>query len=200
MTTEHKYRGALTREQFLFPETRITAKLKIQGLETEEIIEKIVDENLFQYPTEKTINSIAKACLRRLGFVDENLVHKLANGAVQEAKQISLYALMKDNKLVWDFMINVIGEKYRNQDLSFSNKDIYAFTTNMQEQNLQIAGWTDETIKKIRVVLKNILLENDYVSDAKSQTLNYVLLNYDLEMYIKKMKDNKALIAFNFFE
>jgi hypothetical protein len=48
--------GALTREQFLFYETRIIAKLLCDdGLTDEEAIEKVVNENLFQYPTERMI-------------------------------------------------------------------------------------------------------------------------------------------------
>ena len=43
------YNGSLTREQFLFYETRITAQLVCQGLPRDEIIERIKSENLFQF-------------------------------------------------------------------------------------------------------------------------------------------------------
>ena len=42
------YSGVLTREQFLFYETRTTAKLLGEGLSPTEIQEKIVQENIFQ--------------------------------------------------------------------------------------------------------------------------------------------------------
>ena len=41
--------GQITREQFLFYEMRTTAKLLSSGLSDKEIIEKIIQENLFQY-------------------------------------------------------------------------------------------------------------------------------------------------------
>ena len=62
------YSGVLTREQFLFYETRTTAKLLDEGLSPTEIQEKIVQENLFQYPTEKSVQQMARtassACRR----------------------------------------------------------------------------------------------------------------------------------------
>ena len=51
--------GSITREQFLFYEMRTTARLMNEGMSDEEVQKKIVEENLFQYPTEKTIKRIA---------------------------------------------------------------------------------------------------------------------------------------------
>ena len=50
--------GAITREQFLFYETRIVARLMSdESLSDEEITSRIIDENLFQFPTEKSLKS-----------------------------------------------------------------------------------------------------------------------------------------------
>ena len=43
------YNAAITREQFLFYEVRTTAKLVCEGLNKEEVVDRIVKENLFQY-------------------------------------------------------------------------------------------------------------------------------------------------------
>lgn len=71
------YKGSaqITREQFLFYEMRTTAKLMREGLEDNGIIDRIVEDNLFQYPTEKSIRQMAKACIARLkGMGDMDLV------------------------------------------------------------------------------------------------------------------------------
>ena len=47
------YNGVLSREQFLFFETRTVAQLMSEGLDKTEIVDRIVRENLFQYPTER---------------------------------------------------------------------------------------------------------------------------------------------------
>ena len=65
MKRSSPYNGALTREQFLFYEMRTTAKLVAAGLTDEEVTEAIVKDNLFQYPTEKSIKNLAGVCLKR---------------------------------------------------------------------------------------------------------------------------------------
>ena len=60
----YKGSGQLTRQQFLFYEMRVTAKLMDSGLDNDAILAKIIEENLYQYPTEKTIKQIANGCIK----------------------------------------------------------------------------------------------------------------------------------------
>ena len=52
MDTNTPYIASLTREPFMYYEMTITAKLLLEGLDEDEVIEKIFKENLYQYPTE----------------------------------------------------------------------------------------------------------------------------------------------------
>ena len=45
------YNGSLTREQFMFREMRIVARLYKNGLSNAEITDTVYRDNLFQYPT-----------------------------------------------------------------------------------------------------------------------------------------------------
>ena len=196
------YKGSaqITRNPFLFYEMRTTAKLIKEGLDEKEIINRIVAENLFQYPTEKSIRQMAKACVERLkGMGDETLIEAVASQSSDTAKQICLYAMMKQYRLVWDFMITVIGEKYRLQDFSFGQMDVNVFFMRLQEQDDYVAGWSENTVKKLRQILIRILKENDYLDTIKSDHINPVWLNSILENAIKNNNDDRALTAFNCF-
>lgn len=196
------YKGSaqITRNPFLFYEMRTTAKLIQEGLDDKDIINRIVTENLFQYPTEKSIRQMAKACVERLkGMGDEALIEAVASQSSDTAKQICLYAMMKQYRLVWDFMITVIGEKYRLQDFSFGQMDVNVFFMRLQEQDDYVAGWSENTVKKLRQILIRILKENDYLDTIKSDHINPVWLNPILENAIKNNNDDRALTAFNCF-
>ena len=171
-----------------------------EGLEDDEIIDRIVEDNLFQYPTEKSIRQIAKACVARLnGMGDMNLVEAVASQSSEMAKQICMYAMMKRYRLVWDFMITVIGEKYRLQNFSFSQMDVNVFFMQLQEQDDYVAGWSENTMKKIRQILIRMLVENEYLDDNKADHINPVWLNPVLENAIRSNNDDRALTAFNCF-
>lgn len=199
---ESPYKGSaqITREQFLFYEMRTTAKLMREGLKDKEIIDRIAEENLFQYPTEKSIRQMAKACVVRLkGMGSMDLVEAVASQSSETTKQICMYSMMKRYRLVWDFMITVIGEKYRMQNFSFSRMDVNVFFMQLQEQDDYVAGWSESTVKKIRQVLIRILAENEYLDNIKSDHINPVWLNPVLENSIRSNNDDKALSAFNCF-
>lgn len=195
-----EYNGGLTREQFLFYEIRTVATLMTQGLSREEIINIIKEENLFQFPTERMIYSIANACFKRIEALDsEELVYHLANAPADVAKQINLYAMMKYNRIVWDFMTTVIAEKYRTQEFEFSKKDLNVFFFRLQEQNDSVASWSDSTIKKIKQVLARTLVECEYLDSVKATHLNLITISPELEDQIRASNDIAALAAFNCF-
>lgn len=102
------YNAAITREQFLFYEVRTTAKLIHEGCNHEEVVERIVSDNLFQYPTEKSVRKMALSCLRRLDALEDNsLVEAIATQPSDVAKQICLYAMMKQE---------VAGIRFKDKD------------------------------------------------------------------------------------
>lgn len=194
------YNGSLTREQFLFFEIRTVSALLLQGLSREEVVKRIKTENLFQFPTERMIVNIAGACFRRIDALDSDaLIYHLANSPAYVAKQINLYAMMKYNRIVWDFMTTVIGEKYRTQEFDFSRKDLNVFFFALQEQNDIVASWSDSTITKIKQVLTKCLVECEYLDTNRSKKLNLISISPELEDEIRAANDVAALPAFNCF-
>ncbi len=198
LNSPYKGSGSLTRAQFLFYEMRTTARLMNEGLSEKEIKSRLISENLFQYPTEKSLEQMARVCIHRLnGLDDQSLVSAVAATDSTTAKQICLYAMMKEYRLVWDFMITVIGTKYMQQDTTYNRSDINMFLLRLQEQDDYVASWSDSTCKKIGSVLSRILIENEYIDDSKSKTLNPVLISRILEDAIRNSGDTKALTAIN---
>ena len=194
------YTGVITREQFLFYEMRTTARLVEEKLTDAEIADRICNENLFQYPTEKSVRQMAFTCIRRLKALDDPvLVSAVAAQPSDVAKQICLYAMMKQYRLVWDFMVTVIGEKYRLRDLSFGKIDLNTFFMRLQDQDDWVAAWSEATITKIKQVLTRVLVENEYLDSLTSDHLNPVLIYPILENAIRDKGDDRALAAFNCF-
>ena len=161
MDHSYPYIASLTRESFLFYEMRSTAKLMSEGFSDDAIVKEIVEQNLFQYPTEKSITRMAKACIKRLhALEDDSLVSAIASQPTDVAKQICLYALMKQSRLAWEFMVTVIGEKYRLRDTSFGKIDLNTFFMRLQEQNDTVASWIDTTITKLKQIIARVMESN----------------------------------------
>ena len=201
MDSKTPYIASLTREPFMYYEMKITAKLLEKGLSEKEAIEKIFKENLYQYPTERSLKMRARACIKRLNALgDEELVSWIINRPLDISRQVCLYAMMKDSRLIWEFMITVIGEKYRTCNFSYSRMDLNVFFTRLQEQNDTVASWSDSTINKLKSVFASLLKENGYIDKTSSKRLNEVLLDYKLKDKIIENGDATCLPAFNYFE
>ena len=194
------YNGGLTAEQFLFYEIRIVSKQYLDGKSIDEIIESIKRDNLFQYPTERKISKLARACHRRIVALDnKKLAYELASAPIEVAKQINLYAMMRYNRLVREFMTDVIGEKYRQQDFSYTKKDINVFFSRLREQNDDIAAWSEQTITKLKQVLTKCLIETEMLDSFHACELNPIFISAELESGIRENNDLTALSAFNCF-
>ncbi len=195
-----EYSGKITAEQFLFYEMRIAAKFYLDDIPVTSAIQMVREENLFQYPTERLIPRMVRTCYTRLDALDNpSLRQELAFAPPVIAKQINLYAMMRYNRVVWDFMVGLIGEKFRSQDFAFSRKDVNVFFSQLQGQNDTVADWTENTINKIKQVLTKALVEVEILDSPRAKQLNPVYLYEELEDGIRANNDFETLAAFNCF-
>ena len=123
----------------------------------------------------------------------------LANGTIGEAKQAALVALMCQSLLMQDFMVTVIGDKYRRLDMTLTRRDMNIFFERLAEQNEDVASWSEQTIKKLKVVIRACLRETEYIQGTE-ETLYPVLLGDEFAAAIKEAGYRYFLPAFNVFD
>ncbi len=193
------YSGALTREQFMFREMRIVARLKREGLTDAEISDRVFDENLFQYPTEREIRGKCRAALKRLSCIAHSaaLIEILAEGSLTEAKQVALVAMMAQSRLMAEFMVEIVGGKYRSLDMTLTQKDVRLFFDRLSEKDDGVAGWSPSTVKRIQSMIMNVLRENGYLEKIGSETLCPVLISAEIEQALRNAGFQCFLPAFN---
>lgn len=197
------YRGSITREQWLVNETRVVARLILdEHLESEsELTAHVLSNNPFQYPTEREVKSIARACARRINAVSNGpsvrprILNLIAHGTSDQLKQANLYAMMCDNRIVWEFMTNLIAPKFQALDTALAKHEIAAFLEGLRAQDERVATWSPATLNKIRQAL-SMCLEQYGMYNRKTEELNPPLLDYDLEQIIRANSDEAALSAF----
>lgn len=192
------YSAAITREHFLFNEMKITAELLCQGLDEDTVLRHIVSENSFNYPTDKSVKQMAIVCLRRLkGLGDERLIKAIATEPDRVGKQICLYAMMQQYRIVMDCMIDVVGNKYRLSDSTFDKMDLENYLKRLQNKDPWVASWSNTTVTKVRQVITKMLVENGYLDNTDSKTLQPVSIDPLLEKTIRERGQNTILPAFN---
>lgn len=201
------YRGTITREQWLSREMRIVARLMLEDGFTDPaaLATYVQERNAFQYPTERELKSIARACIRRIASVSEDhavtarLVELLAHGTADQLRQANLYAMMCDNRLVWEFMLNMVADKRRRLDTSLRAYEIATFIEGLRAQSETVDGWSDATRNKARQVLAKCIVECG-MYDRRAEKLTPLLADFELTQIIRANGDERALAAFGIVE
>lgn len=191
--------ACITREQFLWREMRIICQLRLDGLDDDEIITKVKNENLIQYPTERMVGNIASVCVKRMNAVrSDDIVRIIATGLPEASAQANLYAMMCTYPLVRHFMLDEIARRYSSLDYQLGAMEMSAYMTRIKVSYENIATIADSTVRKIKQVLRKCLIECGMLANARSEELIPIIMDSDVKEAIEAKGDIAALPAFNF--
>lgn len=193
MTKELGYSATLTGASFLLYELKQVLKLKKQGLSDVEIKKKVIEENVFEYKFTSSLKRIVPSVMRRADILDEQLQEWVLNGPLDVGKTINLYAIMKTDRLFFEFMDEVIREKLEANNYLLEKKDLNVFFVTKAEQDEKMAKWTEQTISKLKQVYMKLLYEAGFLRDKKSGELSRVLLDEEIKHHLTFIGDSVYL-------
>ena len=197
MPRKLKYSSNIKDKGLLGKELKLAAELYCQGNSFEKISEMSIDENIFQVNTERRRKEMAECIIVRMKYLDEFTIKRIAEGTIFLANTLSLYAMMKTNPLVFDFMNEVYREKAELMINRITDADMNQFMDVKAQQIETVAKWTDGNREKAKGALRNALIEAGVLRDMGSFYMVLVpvldmdlvqnLLSIDGETYLKAM-------------
>ncbi len=191
-----EYRSTIKARSYLYLELKKAANLYLEGFSLDDIKQKALDENIFLLNSKNRIKEIASTISERLQALDETLLHKLTKGNLETSKQIALYAILKTDRLFFEFMQEVYREKYLIKDYIITDKDFSIFFREKAEQDRRVAGWTDYTFYKLKQVYKRVLIEAGFVKkNNKNIEIIRPLMEQDIIDYLNKKGEGIYLQA-----
>jgi hypothetical protein len=196
MTQKLEYKSTIKSRPFFFKETKKTAELINQGFRCFEIKDKARNDNIFQVNTEARRSEIASIVLQRLKALDDFLIEKIVNGEIGTSKQVVIYAIMKTDRLFFEFMYEVFREKILLKDFTLQDKDFNIFFYRKKEQSERVASWTDYTFYKLKQVYIRILFEAGFIKNQKNdREIAKPIVEEDVVQHLKEIGDTKYLNA-----
>jgi hypothetical protein len=194
-TVEPKYFANLTGEPYLYYELKQVGKLTLAGLSPAEIRTIIKDNNLFQSATNKSINKLLSATLKRVAVLDEMMLNLLVHGSLHTSKLVVLIAIMKTNQLFLEFIEEVYLEKVRLGERELEPRDFRIFFNNKAEQSTEVAGWQESTLKKLAQVYSKILYEAGLINNTHQKMLTPPTIEEELLVHLRKIGDHRLISA-----
>ncbi|MEG2016971.1 MAG: DUF1819 family protein [Clostridium sp.] len=162
-----EYKSTIKSRPYLYKETKKAASLVNSGFDISELKEKSLEENIFQLESEARKREIASIIAARLKGLDEQIIYNMENSNVETSKILVLYAIMKTDRLFFEFINEVYKEKIILKDLFIRDKDFAVFFQSKREQSEVVASWTEYTLKKLKQVYVRILFESGLIANQK---------------------------------
>ncbi|MEH7119832.1 DUF1819 family protein, partial [Neobacillus vireti] len=160
-----------------------------------EIKKKVIEENVFEYKIAASLKRSVPSVIRRANVLDGELQDFVLSGQLEMGKIINLYAIMKTDKLFFEFMNEVIKEKLDHNNYLLEKKDLNVFFTVKAEQNEKMAKWTELTVNKLKQVYLKLLFEAGVLRDKKTCELNRLLIDEDIKNHLRIIGDTTYLRA-----
>lgn len=191
-----EYKSTIKSRPYLYKETKKASSLVNEGLDVNNIKEKSLQENIFQLESEARKKEVASIITARLKDLDNYIIDKIENTNVETSKILVLYAILKTDRLFFEFINEVYKEKILLKDLFIKDKDFNVFFQNKREQSEKVASWSEYTFKKLKQVYIRILFESGLIVNQKGdREIKVPIIESEVKDYLYNIGDGVYLNA-----
>ena len=177
------YSAKLTAEPFLYNETKIIAEYILNGEDINKLKKRNIEENLIHYKKQKSIQRVNSPIFRRLAVLDEELLREFIYSDIDTSKYILLYAIMKTDKLVRDFIIEVYKDKLLMRKEYIEKIDIDNWYDDKCTISKTLRERSESTTNKLKQVIMKIMQDSGLVKKEREKN------NYRFKVIRPLLKD-----------
>ena len=163
------YSAKLTAEPFLYNETKIIAEFLLNGEKEEELRKRNASENLIKYKSIKSITRVNSPIFRRIKIMDEEMLYDFVHTDIENSKYILLYAIMKTDKLVKDFVFEIYKDKLMMRKEYIEKFDIDNWYEEKCILSVTLKERTEATSQKLKQVIMKIMQDSGLVIKEKDK-------------------------------
>lgn len=186
------YSARLTGNQFLYNEFKVVCNLIKLGLNKKEACEKIINENLFEYRSLKSIGKHITAVWERASYLNEYLLDIVLNQPNEIGRIVNFYAVLKYDLLFLEFMEEIIAEKFYTHQMELSKSDISNFFAVKAEQSETVAEFKETTLKRLRLTYIEILRGAGFIADNSGKVeLSVPMAVYQISNHLEDIGEKR---------
>ena len=188
-----QYSADITAGSLLLTETKVVAGLLLDGHNFKEIGKLVETQNILQKRSTASAIRMYSLIKHRLELFDADLWSMIYYGDSETSKMAALAATIKNSRILGDFMLFVLKEKYQLFEKSMPKNAWDRFIDDCKMKNPDMPAWTDETAKKIGDCVYRILAETGYLNNTKEASLQKVYITAEIKKYLIERGDNYVL-------
>jgi hypothetical protein len=196
VNTELKYSSQIKDMGLLEKEMKIACQEYQRTKDLGVIVQKSISDNIFMVSTERRRKELAYKIIARMAALDDFIIQKIAESPYNTASVLSLYALMKTDRLVCEFMNEVIKDKIELMNYRLTDVELNQFILCKAQQSEKIAKWKDSNKIQVKSALRKLLIDAGILRDLGSVFMIMPpILDTSICNHIEEIGDKKYLEA-----
>lgn len=163
------YTAGLTGEPFLYKETRIIAQFILDGEDKCALKKRNLDENLIMHKSVGSVKRSNTPIFRRLEVLNNDMIKLLISSDIDSSKYILLYSIMKTDRLVLDFVVEVYRDKLLMRKEFIDKSDINNWYSEKCILSPNLSVKSEQTSNKLKQVIMKIMQDSGLVIKEQNQ-------------------------------
>jgi len=195
-----RYNAEIVAGALIPNESRIIAGLMLENVSTQQLKHLLTVENILQKRSPATAVRAGELIKKRFRLINEDLLRIIANGSRQALMQALLAAAVKHNKLIGDFLLRVVKEKWRVFETKLKPADWENFLRECEQLDETVLQWKPTTRAKLGQVVKKCLVEAGFLESATNPVITPVLLQPEIKKYLIDNNEDYVLECLTIFQ
>lgn len=143
-----EYSAGFTKESWSEKEMEITLNLILKGYERKDVLDKILNENLYQLRSPSSIQNRFQMVYRRSKLLDDPLKEYFLKANDHDRKALILLSFNLAYRFPKEFFYEVLVNKYQQNEKLLKSDISYYFAKKALESE-KIGKWRPETVKRL---------------------------------------------------
>ena len=189
------YSLSFTAASLMFYETEQVARLYLEHDDWKVVSEMVVDDNVLQKGTVSTRKREFAEIKKRLVNLNKDELLFLTEATTDELKLYCLVLCAKTYRLIFEFISEVVRDKYLMFDYVIYDSDYAKFIESKTASSEKLQSITEKTEYKIKQVIFRILEQSSLIDSSKARNIQKPYISDELQNIVSQY-DVKFLACF----
>ena len=193
---ELPYSAGLMSQSCWFVEFKKIVQLIASGKTEDEIKAECLENNLLGAVKEYRARRMYGYLINRARMLDEELIQLFMEGDLGTQKLINLVAILRGDRLFFEFLFEVYREKAILGQPELENQDVNVFFRNKENQSELVENWNDSTKRKLRNCYLLFMTDTGLLRlEKKARNITTPIVDSRLAAYLERNGDHALLAA-----
>ena len=193
---ELPYSAGLMSQSCWFVEFKKIVQLIAAGRTEDEIKSECLENNLLGAVKEYRAKRMYGYLINRSKMLDEEIIQLFVEGDLGTQKLINLIAILRGDRLFFEFVYEVYREKAILSQPELEDQDVNVFFRNKGNQSELVENWNDSTKKHLKSNYMTCMADAGLIRvEKKVRTITTPIVDSRLAAYLERSGDHSLLVA-----